>query len=160
MDIPSSIMAVGTFLCRSDSSNITHSRHSATTLGQCLSDVVLKCMRETASLIHEWTPFLLVLSYFIFSTSLYIFCSERLIDIFWFFYLTGNFFIAGSTFLEALMSLEPCRDARLVVQRLRENSWVFPTPSHELVFLDLLIVSRSICSCQLSSSKLGRLFTQ
>ena len=146
MLIGSPTVATGIWLRRLNNSNVPRSRHSTMTLCQCLSDTVSRCIGKIALIIHEWTPFLLVLSYFILSTSLYICCSDRLINIFWFLYLTGNVVVAGLTFLGALMSLTPCRDARLTVQRLQEKNWVFPTPSHELVFLDLLIVSRSIWS--------------
>ena len=70
------------------------------------------------------------------------FCSEQLIVMFWFFYLITNFYIAGSAALEALMSVRPCRDARVALQSVQRNNWIFPTSNQNLVFLDLLIVSR------------------
>ena len=96
--------------------------------------------KNTGAFIHEWTPFLLVASYFVFSTCMYTFCTEQLISIFWFLYLTTNFYIAGSTVLEAVMSLTPTRDARKAVRKVQDNDWVFPTPDDALLFLDLVIV--------------------
>ena len=52
---------------------------------------------KTEAFIKEWTPFLLVSSYFIFSTCLYMLCNGQLVSIFWFIYLVTNFYIAGST---------------------------------------------------------------
>lgn len=124
------------------SSSISRSKNFVIKLGQRLSEAVWNFADKTRSFIHEWTPFLLVMSYFIFSICLYMFCTASLIDMFWFFYLITNFYIAGSAALEALMSVGPCRDARLAVQKAQENGWIFPTPNHDLVFLDLLIVSR------------------
>lgn len=128
-------------------SSIVHSKSTTKRLVQWLSNGPGYFANEAASFIQEWTPFLLVLSYFVFSISLYMFCTERVIEMFWFLYLTTNFYIAGSTVLEALISVGPCRDARLAVQKAQEKNWVFPTPNHELVFLDLLIVSVSIRPC-------------
>lgn len=78
---------------------------------------------------------------------------------FWFIYLTTNFYIAGSTVMEAFMSLTPCRDARKAVSKVTKNDWVFPTPDEELLVLDLLIVSsakilRSLHIDALTSSRL------
>ena len=123
------------------SGGLPRSKNFATSLVQRLSDAVWRLTHETGDLIHEWTPFMLVASYFTFSICLYTFCSQRLIEMFWFFYLTTNFYISGGTVLEALMSLGPCRDGRSAVRQIQENNWVFPTPNNELVFLDLLIVS-------------------
>ena len=100
--------------------------------------------KNLGGFVHEWTPFLLVLSYFVFSICLYMFCTEKLISIFWFIYLTTNFYIAGSTVLEALMSLEPTRDAWKAAEKVQEKGWVFPTPDDDLLLLDLLIVGLPI----------------
>ena len=100
--------------------------------------------RNTGNFVHEWTPFLLVSSYFVFSTCMYTFCTEQLISIFWFIYLTTNFYIAGSTVLEAVMSLTPTRDARKAVRKVQNNGWVFPTPDDALLFLDLVIVRNHV----------------
>ena len=91
--------------------------------------------------IKEWTPFCLVASYFIFSTCLYMLCNGGLISIFWFIYLISNFYIAGSTVIEAVMSITPCRDARKALTKVQQNNWVFPTPEHLLPVLDLVTVA-------------------
>ena len=68
------------------------------------------------------------------------FCTEELISIFWFIYLTTNFYIAGSTVAEALMSIKPTREAWKAVEKVQQKGWVFPTPDDDLLLLDLLIV--------------------
>lgn len=98
-------------------------------------------IEKTSAFITEWTPFLLVASYYVFSTCLYMYCSDGLIAIFWFIYMTTNFYIAGATVLEAFMSITPCREARKVVTKADEKGWVFPTPDNKLLILDLLIVA-------------------
>lgn len=84
-------------------------------------DVAISSFRRANAFIHEWIPFLLVASYFIFSTCMYTFCTEALIRFFWFTYLVLNFYIAGSTFLESIMSLTPTRDARKALSNVQNN---------------------------------------
>ncbi|KAF1996063.1 glycosyltransferase family 2 protein [Amniculicola lignicola CBS 123094] len=91
--------------------------------------------------LSDWTPFALVVSYYVFSTCLYMYCSERTIAIFWFIYMITNFYIAGSTVLEAFMSITPCREARKIVTQAEEKGWLFPTANNDLLILDLLIVA-------------------
>ena len=55
-------------------------------------------------------------------------------------YLSTNSYIAASTVLESLLSLTPCKDARRAVQIMQNRHWSFPTPDHDLLCLDLLIV--------------------
>lgn len=98
-------------------------------------------MMATTDWIHEWTPFLLVSSYFATSICLYMIFTERLFAIFWFIYLLTNFYIAGATVIEAFMSLRPCRDAREAVRKAEERNWVFPTPDGQLLILDIVIVA-------------------
>ena len=126
------------------SSSNPRSKSFVIKLGQRFSGVGWKYLQQTGSFIHEWTPFLLVTSYFTFSICLFMFCTQTLLVMFWFFYLITNCYIASSAALEALMSIRPCRDARVALRRVQENDWVFPTATQDLVFLDLLIVSGHI----------------
>ncbi|KAH6664460.1 N-acetylglucosaminyltransferas-like protein [Halenospora varia] len=98
-------------------------------------------LHRFSSFVTEWTPFLLVASYYWFSVSLYILFPEKLMAAFWYIYMISNFYIASSTVLEAFMSIEPCREARKVVTKAQDNDWKFPTPDDELLILDLLIVA-------------------
>ena len=97
--------------------------------------------RQIGGFIHEWTPFLLVTCYFVFSVCVYTFCGDAVIAIFWFIFLASNFYIAGTTVLEAFLSLGPTRDARKAVQRVQSRDWTFPTPNDDLLFVNLLIVA-------------------
>ena len=91
--------------------------------------------------VQEWTPFLLVVSYFTFSTCIYMVCAPGFITVFWFIYLTTNFYIASATVVEALMSLTPMKQARKGVRQVEENNWVFPSPDDQLLILDVVIVA-------------------
>jgi hypothetical protein len=103
--------------------------------------VLRKRLEYLEAYIREWTPFLLVGSYFIFSTCLYMLCNGELISIFWFIYLTTNFYIAGSTVIEAVMSMSPLRDGKHALQKLQENNWTFPTYEYQLPIIDLVTVA-------------------
>jgi cellulose synthase/poly-beta-1,6-N-acetylglucosamine synthase-like glycosyltransferase len=98
-------------------------------------------MGKASSFLSEWTPFGLVASYYVFSVCLYMYCSNGLIAIFWFIYMCTNFYIAGTTVLEAFFSITPCREARAIVTQAQEKSWLFPTAHSKLPILDLIIVA-------------------
>jgi cellulose synthase/poly-beta-1,6-N-acetylglucosamine synthase-like glycosyltransferase len=98
-------------------------------------------LAKASSFISEWTPFGLVASYYVFSVCLYMYCSNGLIAIFWFIYMCTNFYIAGTTVLEAFFSITPCREARAIVTQAQEKSWLFPTAHNKLPILDLIIVA-------------------
>ena len=95
----------------------------------------------TGELIQEWTPFLLVASYFIFSTCFYMICPPELTKIFWFVYLLANSYIAGATVVEAFKSIGPLGDSRKTLEKVVAKNWVFPTPDSELGTLDIVIVA-------------------
>lgn len=100
-----------------------------------------RLIQRISSFVTDWTPFGLVASYYVFSVCLYMFCSESLIAVFWFIYMCTNFYIAGTTVLEALFSITPCREARKIVTEAEEKGWLFPTPQYRLPILDIIIVA-------------------
>ena len=97
--------------------------------------------QDVGDLIQEWTPFLLVLSYFVFSICLYTICTQKWIQAFWFTYLCTNTYIAGATVVEALQSLGPEKEARKAVRNIVQKNWTFPTPDSDPLILDLIIVA-------------------
>jgi cellulose synthase/poly-beta-1,6-N-acetylglucosamine synthase-like glycosyltransferase len=97
--------------------------------------------KRVSAFLLDWTPFLLVVSYFWFSVCLYSLSPQKLIAIFWFLYMITNFYIASITVLEALLSLTPYRDSRKAIIKEQEKNWEFPTPDDELLILDILIVA-------------------
>ncbi|ESZ93886.1 glycosyltransferase family 2 protein [Sclerotinia borealis F-4128] len=94
-----------------------------------------------SNFIHEWTPCLLVNSYFVSSIFAYMLFPTKLLEVFWFIYNFTNFIIAASTALEAFISMEPSREARVAVTKAAEKGWKFPTPDDELLILDMVIVA-------------------
>jgi hypothetical protein len=96
---------------------------------------------RASNFVHEWTPFLLVTTYFISSMFAYMLFPTKLTEIFWFIYNFTNFIIAGSTALEAFMSIAPVRAARKSVENAASKGWAFPTPDEDLLILDIVIVA-------------------
>jgi hypothetical protein len=97
--------------------------------------------RRASNFIHEWTPFLLVATYFITSVFAYMLFPPKLTEIFWFIYNFTNFITAASTALEAFISPTPNRDARGMVAKAADEGWTFPTPDDQLLILDIVIVA-------------------
>src|SRR5689334_20056992 len=91
--------------------------------------------------LFDWTPFLLVVFYFVFSTSVYTICNDGLKGIFWFIYMTTNFYVAGSTVIEAIMSRRAVREAIQAVQEAENREWKFATSDQELPRIDLVLVA-------------------
>ena len=91
--------------------------------------------------LHDWTPFLLVTTYVIVSLCVYCVCSEGFTAVCWFVFMTSNFYIAGSTVVEAFISLTPVREARRAVMKAEERKWIFPTRESKLPIIDLIIVA-------------------
>lgn len=55
--------------------------------------------------------------------------------------MTSNFYIAGSTVVEAFIALGPIRESRKAIQNAQDREWKFPTPDDQLLILDLVIVA-------------------
>ncbi|RMZ88181.1 hypothetical protein DV736_g4600, partial [Chaetothyriales sp. CBS 134916] len=91
--------------------------------------------------IQEWTPFLLVLSYFVFSVCIYMVANAGVLKVFWFVYLMTNTYIASATVVEALMSIGANHDAKVAVAKVDKKDWKFPTPDDELLNVDLCFVA-------------------
>jgi cellulose synthase/poly-beta-1,6-N-acetylglucosamine synthase-like glycosyltransferase len=128
-------------IARHHSSSHDEARNQTLSPSLVQLDRLYNAVGRLENFIQEWTPCLLVVSYFIFSTCIYMIVTPELILIFWFIYLTTNFYIAGATVVEAFMSLTPIREARKAVRKVAENNWIFPTPDDKLLILDIIIVA-------------------
>jgi cellulose synthase/poly-beta-1,6-N-acetylglucosamine synthase-like glycosyltransferase len=91
--------------------------------------------------VQDWTPFVMVFCYFVFSVSVYIVATQGVIKIFWFVYLMTNTYIASATVIEALMSVGSFHEAKKAVSKVQKKGWVFPTPDDQIGKLDLIIVA-------------------
>jgi cellulose synthase/poly-beta-1,6-N-acetylglucosamine synthase-like glycosyltransferase len=91
--------------------------------------------------VQDWTPFFLVASYFAFSICIYMVATSGITEVFWFVYLMTNTYIAGTTVVEAMMSVGASHDANKMAAKVAKKNWTFPTPDEELQKLDIIIVA-------------------
>jgi cellulose synthase/poly-beta-1,6-N-acetylglucosamine synthase-like glycosyltransferase len=109
-------------------------------LGGMLKDI-LWAFTTVSDGVQDWTPFVLVLSYFAFSICIYMVATDGIMKVFWFVYLMTNTYIAGATVIECLMSLGPVHEAKKTLAKVEKKNWTFPTPDADLLKLDLIIVA-------------------
>ena len=105
------------------------------------SSLLIRIIEHVSLWSLEWGPFLLLVTYFVVSVFLYIVLPESVIQVFWFFYMASNFYIAGNTVIEACLSLTPIEQARKAVKKVEQNNWVFPTNDKDLPMIDIMIVA-------------------
>lgn len=95
--------------------------------------------------IIEWTPFFLVVTYFIVTTAIFVMCNEDAIKVFYFFYMAANFYIAACCVFESFLGLSPVRDARRAAIEVEHAKGQFPSDlngkAKNLPFIDLVIVA-------------------
>lgn len=97
-------------------------------------------IEKISNFMFEWTPFVLVSTYYIACTCLYTAMSEEVIKIFYFFYMSVNFYVACCTVVEAFLGVSPLRDARAAAIRV-EDSGMFPSPDELMPIMDVVIVA-------------------
>ncbi|KAK4994224.1 hypothetical protein LTR66_005694 [Elasticomyces elasticus] len=93
-----------------------------------------------SDLVIDWTPFTLVVTYYIVCTAIYTSCSEQYIKVFYFFFMIANFYIAATCVIEAFLGMSPVREARQASISV-ERDGKFPTPDEGLPIMDLVIVA-------------------
>jgi hypothetical protein len=91
--------------------------------------------------LFDWTPFVLVLTYYIASTAIYTSATEGTIKIFYFIYMAVNFYIAMCTVIEAFLGISPLRESRKAAIEVDQNNNQFPTPDDKLPIIDIVIVA-------------------
>lgn len=94
--------------------------------------------------ILDWTPFVLVVTYFIVTTAIFVLCNEGTIKVFYFFYMATNFYIAAACVIESFLGLTPVRDARKAAIAV-EGCGQFPSDlngkAKDLPIIDVVIVA-------------------
>ncbi|KAI9734050.1 MAG: hypothetical protein M1818_006988 [Claussenomyces sp. TS43310] len=91
--------------------------------------------------VQDWTPFLMVASYFAFSICIYMVATSGITKVFWFVYLMTNTYIAGATVVEAMMSVGAFHEAKKAAAKVAKKNWSFPTPDADMEKLDIIIVA-------------------
>lgn len=96
---------------------------------------------QVSAWLFDWTPFVLVSTYYIASTAVYTSATEGTIKVFYFFYMAVNFYIAMCTVIEAFLGISPLRESRKAADEVDQNNNQFATPDDELPVIDLVIVA-------------------
>lgn len=95
---------------------------------------------QASAWLFDWTPFVLVSTYYIASTAVYTSATDGTIKVFYF-YMAVNFYIAACTVIEAFLGISPLRESRNAADEVDRNNNRFPTPDDELPIIDLVIVA-------------------
>ena len=87
---------------------------------------------------RTWTPVALLISYIVFSVTLYTILPDEATKVFWFLYLTIATIVASVTALEAYDGLTPLREARNAIAKAGAADWKFKTNDADLPTVDLV----------------------
>ena len=95
--------------------------------------------------IQSWTAAALLVSYLVFSVSLYSVLNQETTKVFWYLYLTIATLVAGATALEAYDGLTPLEEARKSIYRLEKDDQKFKTSDHALPLVELIVDATNGC---------------
>ena len=88
----------------------------------------------------EWTPFCLVVAYFVVCTAIFVMCSTRAITVFYYFYMAANLYIAVIAVIESFLGMSPGRKAQAIAEKAQHNG--FPTASdRDLPTMNMVMVA-------------------
>jgi len=88
----------------------------------------------------EWTPFCLVVSYFVVCTAIFVMCSTRAITVFYYFYMAANLYIAVVAVIESFLGMSPGRKAQAIAAEVQQSG--FPTASEsDLPTMNMVMVA-------------------
>lgn len=71
----------------------------------------------------RWTPAIFMVSYFVFSISIYTLAPREAVKVLWFLYLTIGTLLAGTTLLESYDGLSLLREARKTTAKVARSGW-------------------------------------
>jgi hypothetical protein len=106
-----------------------------------LSMGIRNLIAQLSEWLFDWTPFVLVVTYYIASTAIYTSATEGTIKVFYFVYMAVNFYIAMCTVIEAFLGISPLRESRKAAIEVDQNNNQFPTPDDKLPIIDIVIVA-------------------
>ncbi|KAF2862311.1 glycosyltransferase family 2 protein [Piedraia hortae CBS 480.64] len=88
----------------------------------------------------EWTPVILVTSYWVVCTAIFVMCNEPAIRFFYYFYMVVNLYIAVCAAVESFLGLTPVRDAAMAADKA-DATGKFPSSDEALPTLDMVMVA-------------------
>lgn len=84
----------------------------------------------------RWSPAIFMVSYFVFSISIYTLCPREAVKVLWFLYLTIGTLLSGISLLETYDGLSVLRDARKTVSKSERSGW---KEDASLPFVELIL---------------------
>jgi hypothetical protein len=106
-----------------------------------LARIIRTTWLRISDLLIEWTPCILVVCYWIVTTAIFVMCSSRAIEVFYYFYMTANLYVAACAAVESFLGLTPVREARQAADKIDANGGQFPTADTDLPSMDLVMVA-------------------
>lgn len=125
-DNPSYTSFVQSLFLSSTMPSVTKSRRPV--LKQTIN-AILTAWFKFSDWLMAWTPFCLVVSYFIVCTAIFVMCSTTAITVFYYFYMVANLYIAVVAVIESFLGLSPVRAAQVAAEKAENGN--FPTLSEE-----------------------------
>lgn len=88
-----------------------------------------------------WTPLILVACYWAVCTAIFCMCSDQAVEVFYFFYMIVNLYIALCTAIESFLGMSPVRNARKAAIKVDQGGGKFPTSEEKLPVMDMVMVA-------------------
>ncbi|WPH03547.1 Hypothetical protein R9X50_00642700 [Acrodontium crateriforme] len=89
----------------------------------------------------EWTPFVLVVSYWIVCTAIFVMCNTTAIAVFYYFYMIMNLYVAVLAAIESFLSMTPMRNAAKLADKVDANGGKFSSSDDDLPTMDMVMVA-------------------
>lgn len=86
----------------------------------------------------EWTPFILVATYLVSSTAIWMYCPPALVKAVYIFLMAANSYVALGSSIEAWVGMSLIRKAKTALLQVQRNDFQFPTPDDQLPTIDIL----------------------
>ena len=118
-----------TFVQSSLSSTVSSVAKARKPLLKRIFNTIINAWYTFSDWLMAWTPFCLVVSYFVVVTAIFVMCSSQAITIFYYFYMVANLYIAVVAVIESFLGLSPVREAQVAAEKAQAGN--FPTPNED-----------------------------
>ena len=105
-----------TFVQSSLSSTVSSVAKARKPLLKRIFNTVINAWYTFSDWLMAWTPFCLVVSYFIVCTAIFVMCSTTAITVFYYFYMVANLYIAVVAVIESFLGMSPVRQAQVAAE--------------------------------------------
>ncbi|WPH01946.1 hypothetical protein R9X50_00480000 [Acrodontium crateriforme] len=96
---------------------------------------------QMSDFIISWTPMILVVTFYIVATAIFVMCNATAIKVFYFFLMSTNFYISATCVIESFLGMAPVREARKAAIKVDTNEGKWATEDSKLPIIDMVIVA-------------------